>query len=60
MAILFVLNVVIMLIIGKLKPRETAYEQKYTEDVDITPWKLVKPIGAVICIIVVGVYMYFS
>ena len=60
MAILFVLNVIIMLVIGKLYPRETAYEQQYTEDVDITPWKLVKPIGAVICLIVVGVYMYFS
>lgn len=60
MAILFVLNVVIMLVIGKLKPRKEAYEQKYTEDVDITPWRLVKPIGAVICLIVIGVYMYFS
>ena len=60
MAILFVLNVVIMLVIGKLKPRESAYVQKYTEEVDITPWKLVKPIGALICVIVIGVYIYFS
>lgn len=60
MAILFVLNVVIMLVIGKLYPREEAYVQQYTEDVDITPWSLVKPIGGVICTIVVGVYIYFS
>lgn len=60
MAILFVLNVIIMLVIGKLKPREEAYVQNYTEDVDITPWSLVKPIGALICLTVVGVYMYFS
>jgi len=59
-AILFVLNVLIMLVIGKLYPREVAYKQKYTEDVDITPWSLVKPIGGLICVIVVGVYIYFS
>lgn len=60
MAILFVMNVMIMLIIGKLKPRKEAYVQVYTEDVDITPWKMVKPIGALICVIVVAVYIYFS
>ena len=60
MAVLFVLNVIIMLVIGKLYPREEAYEQHYTEDIDITPWSLVKPLGGVICAIVVGVYIYFS
>ena len=60
MAILFVLNVIIMLIIGKVKPRSEAYEQVYTKEVDITPWKLVKPVGALICVIVIFVYIYFS
>lgn len=60
MAILFVLNIIIMLIIGKLKPREEAYVQEYTEQVDITPWKYVKQAGIAICIIVVGVYIYFA
>lgn len=60
MAILFVLNVVIMLIIGKLKPRSEAYVQEYTKQVDITPWKYVKQAGITICIIVIGVYIYFS
>jgi solute:Na+ symporter, SSS family len=60
MAILFVLNVAIMLLIGKLKPRETAFVQKYTEQVDITPWKHTKLVGALICIIVVSVYAYFA
>lgn len=60
MAVLFVLNVMIMLVIGKLYPREESYEQHYTEDIDITPWSLVKPLGGVICAIVVGVYIYFS
>ncbi|MBQ4822019.1 solute:sodium symporter family transporter [Aquimarina sp. MMG016] len=60
MAILFVVNIVVMLIIGKLYPRETAYEQQYTKEVDITPWKSVKLIGGAICVIVVGIYIYFS
>ena len=60
MAILFVLNVVIMLVIGIFKPRSEDYVQEYTEQVDITPWKYVKQVGIFICIIVVLVYVYFS
>lgn len=60
MAILFLLNVVIMLLIGKLKPRPEAYVQEYTRQVDITPWKYTKHAGIGICIIVVGVYIYFA
>ena len=60
MAILFLLNVGIMLLIGKLKPRQQAYIQEYTEQVDITPWKYVKQAGIAICIIVISVYIYFA
>ena len=60
MAILFVLNIIIMLIIGKFKPTKEAYIQEYTEQVDITPWKYVKHFGIAICTIVIGVYVYFS
>jgi SSS family solute:Na+ symporter len=60
MAILFVLNVAIMLFIGKLKPREEPFIQEYTKQVDITPWKYTKQVGAAICILVVGVYVYFA
>jgi len=60
MAILFTLNIIIMLIIGKLKPREEAYIQEYTKQVDIIPWKYVKQAGAAICIVVIGVYIYFA
>jgi len=48
MAILFVLNVLIMLVIGMLRPREVAFELPYTKQVDITPYSLVKPLGAAI------------
>ncbi|MDB4098775.1 solute:sodium symporter family transporter [Polaribacter sp.] len=60
MAILFFLNVVIMLIIGRIKPREEDFVQEYTQQVDITPWKYTKQVGIAICVIVIGVYIYFA
>jgi len=60
MAILFVVNIIIMLIIGKLKPRQEAFELKYTNQVDIKPWRFLKPVGLAICVIVIGIYIYFA
>ena len=60
MAILFVLNVGIMLLIGKLKPRKEPFVQDFTKQVEITPWKYVKQAGIAICAIVIGVYIYFA
>jgi SSS family solute:Na+ symporter len=60
MAILFILNIIIMLIIGKIKPRETPYELEYTEQVDIVPWKHTNTAGAIVVLIVVSIYIYFA
>ena len=60
MAILFVLNVIIMLVIGKMYPNKEPFKITYTKQVDITPFKYVKQIGGLICAIVVFVYWYFS
>ena len=60
MAILFLLNVAIMLIIGKLYPRKEDYVQEYTKQVSIEHYKYVKQVGAVICFIVVAIYIYFA
>lgn len=60
MAILFLLNVLIMLAIGKMRPRTEAYVQKYTEQVDITPWKYVNQVGIAITIVVIAIYTYFA
>lgn len=60
MAILFVLNIALMFIIGAISPRKEAYIQKYTEDVDITPWKYTKPVGAFIVVVVLLSYVYFA
>lgn len=57
---LFVMNVIIMLLIGKFYPREVPFEQVHTKEVDITPWKYVKPVGIIISVIVIGVYLFFS
>ncbi|MEY8870398.1 solute:sodium symporter family transporter [Meridianimaribacter flavus] len=60
MAILFVANIIIMLVIGYFFPRKEAYVQEYTEQVDITPWKHVKLVGGLITLIVIAIYVYFS
>ena len=60
MAILFVFNSIIMLVIGKMYPREEPFVQKYTEQVDIVPWKYTRQVGLMVCIIVIFIYIYFS
>jgi len=49
-----------MLVIGKLRPRQEAFDLPYTEEVDITPYKYVKPVGIAIVITVILSYVYFS
>lgn len=60
MAILFVMNIIIMLLIGKFAPRKEDFVLEYTKKVDIAPYKHVKSIGIAIVVIVIGVYIYFS
>ena len=60
MAILFVSNIIIMLIIGYFKPRKEPFELQYTKQVNIEPYKYVKQVGLTIVFIVVGIYIYFA
>jgi len=60
MAILFALNVVIMLVIGRLKPRNENYVQTYTEQVEITPWPHAKKVGLLVICIVIFTFYYFK
>ena len=60
MAILFILNILIMLVIGKWKPRKEAYVQAYTEQVDIAPWKFVNHFGICITLLVISIYFIFA
>lgn len=60
MAILFVLNVSIMLIIGQLRPRAVDFELPYTRQVDISPYKYLYHFGAAIVVAVIVIYIYFA
>ncbi|KAJ52082.1 SSS family solute:Na+ symporter [Clostridium tetanomorphum] len=57
---LFPACVIIMLVIGKFKPREVEYVQQYTEQVDITPWKNARLVSVIIVILMLCVYALFS
>jgi SSS family solute:Na+ symporter len=60
MAILFVSNIIIMLVIGKIWPRKEAFELEYTHQVSIEPYRYVKQVGILVVLIVVGIYIYFA
>jgi len=60
MAILFLLNIGIMLLIGKFYPRDEPYVQQYTKQVEIVPYKYAKQLGLVICAIVIIIYVLFA
>ncbi len=60
MAILFTINVIIMLLIGQFRPRTESFTLKYTNQVDITPYRYVKQVGLMVCFIVIFIYIYFS
>ena len=59
-AINFVLISGIMIVMAKIKPRESAYEQTYTNDVDITPWKGAKACGIIILVLIALMYWVMS
>ncbi len=60
LGVVFASLLVLMLIIGAVKPRETAWVHEHSGDVDLTPWKFAKPMGFGIVIFVVGLYLYFA
>ncbi|ARN77252.1 solute:sodium symporter family transporter [Nonlabens spongiae] len=60
MAILFLLNIAIMLLIGKFKPQPVPYEITHTKQVDITPYRYLYSASIAITLVVVGIYIYFA
>ncbi len=58
--ILFVLNVIFMLIIGHFYPRAEAYQDVYTEQVDIQPWNMGKPVATLVCLASVSMYVFLA
>jgi len=60
MAILFLANILIMLLIGKIAPQKVAYVQEYTKQVDIVPFKYLNQVGLAIVALVIAIYIYFA
>ncbi|WP_222981978.1 solute:sodium symporter family transporter [Flagellimonas meishanensis] len=60
MGILFVFNILVMLLFGKIKPKKEITKEESTDVIDITPWKYAFVIGAFISILVISTYFVFS
>ncbi len=59
MGILFVINIIIMLIIGIIKPKTDIYIPETTEVIDTTPWKYAYIVGGLIVVLVLSTYLIF-
>ncbi|MGB5942977.1 MAG: solute:sodium symporter family transporter [Leeuwenhoekiella sp.] len=60
MGIIFVLILIILFTVSKFYPRETDYLTEYTKQVNITPWRYLKPAGAFIVMMVLSLYIWLS
>ncbi|MDT8715104.1 solute:sodium symporter family transporter [Clostridium sp. 19966] len=60
LAILFVINCILMLIIGKFKPRAEAYVLKDKKVVDIQPWKYSYEFSGFVVFLMISMYIIFS
>lgn len=59
-AILFVIEVIIMLVAGYLRPRETPWNFTMDAQVDLKPWRFAKPLAVTLFSCVVALYLLFS
>ncbi len=59
-AVLFVIEVGIMLACGAIFPRETAWQFTRNEQVDMTPWRFARPLAGTLLSCVVATYLLFS
>lgn len=60
LAVLFIVNILVMLLIGKYHPRPTAFVIEDAGVVDLTPWKYAKPVAVIALCIMVSVYILYS
>ena len=59
-AILFVIEVAMMLVIGQLYPRDEAWTFKRSEKIDLRRWRYAVPCAVTLASSVVGLYLLFS
>ncbi|MGY8793509.1 MAG: solute:sodium symporter family transporter [Woeseiales bacterium] len=60
LGIVFSWLLILMLVIGEVKPRETEFEQEDVGAVDMTPWRFAKPVGLLLILIVFIIYISFA
>jgi SSS family solute:Na+ symporter len=60
LSVLFPINILVMLIVGRLRPRQTPYELYDANVVDMKPWKYAKQFSIFIMAVMIGVYAFFS
>lgn len=60
LAVLFVLDISLMLLIGKISPRDTNFKLKEANVVDLTPWKYAKTCSVVCIVLLIVMYILFS
>ncbi len=59
MGILFVVNIIIMLVFGAIRPKTEVYVPKVTTAIDTTPWKYATLVGVLIIALVLSTYFIF-
>ena len=59
-AILFVIEVGIMLAYGHWQPKKTAYQYENKHKVDLTPWKYAHPVALTLATCIVISFLFFS
>jgi SSS family solute:Na+ symporter len=60
LGIVFSWLLILMLVIGEVKPRETEFVQEDVGAVDMTPWRYAKPVGLLLILIVFTIYITFA
>jgi SSS family solute:Na+ symporter len=60
LAFVFLLTIVLMLFLSHFRPNAHEYEQTYTGDVDITPWKHARTVGLVISLVTITIYVLLA
>jgi SSS family solute:Na+ symporter len=60
LGIVFSWLLILMLVIGEVKPRETEFVQEDVGAVDMTPWRYAKPVGLLLILIVLAIYITFA
>ncbi|EMI20862.1 transporter, solute:sodium symporter family protein [Rhodopirellula maiorica SM1] len=60
LGMVFAWLVILMLVIGEVRPRETEFIQEDAKAVDMTPWRLATPAGIALIVIVIAIYVSFA